>query len=917
MTRRPDDRDFGPKRGTMHDRLDQARDAQRQMLAKFQQQRAARVAEEAVQAAAEAARPRWDMPALMQAVADLPLHEAGRDERLTTTAVYQRLVEIAASSINDGASAAALCWPSGDSSPAAVAVLLSLADSAAARPHMYGEDQSFEAPLGLRALIYPYARTAHRALRHVYVDKTFLGPLHIKHQLRSVRDTDAAALEDYHKTIARVRQMTGRALDGKSYAEMIHPSLDDLMPSGPCQGNAGRNPLLGLVASKTDLKNISRSHVADHPAEARFYLFGLRAEDAVSDNLDAIASSLNIVLLDLGYTGRGRLERHLKDRWNERTRVFLEKLRERAPRVPVVAITDDPYAFDVIRFDLLGQGKGRRSKRTPCRSQVLLARDGAIAETGAKTVGEIEAVEKWEVHGFSGALGTLLERLRNDARKARNLGDRDAAENLTALAAILRRCASLPGPISAFATFIGDDAAAADVLTGYRVGATLAALRESHGAFRQHHPEETSAICEAVDAAWHHAAAGGPMAALLRDVVMRFKGVSSKTAVLFPKDMLAEFASSVLCADAEFGEKLAGRVERGMLFFVDRAGFDDLAAQPSALRNHIKTLIVVAPPRASLLTLIAEPWLPDHVIVLADADALGGAARETRRLGAYPDLQSLAERFAGFAEQARIEAERLQNAQVALTLDDDPDVEELEFPLSGVIDLAGNVRPGQKTVLFEFDGGQVIRARPGTKLVVQDRKRTVPVFVETEAREVEVGDRVCIIGDAFIEMARPLLNISVRAAEEIRDYHKQILERFAKIEGPSLRARLRTLIEKMDMPDVRVERAQYWIELDEQLDAPLQEVVPCAPQDEETFIAFTKALGMSETAARQYWLWAVIAQRRSRLRAAMAFHDAYRGILVDAYAAQSENPQRAADVRRLRSAAENHVSVVRSKEEAS
>src|SRR5690606_22405931 len=131
------------------------------------------------------------------------------------------------------------------------------------------------------------------------------------------------------------------------------------------------------------------------------------------------------------------------------------------------------------------------------------------------------------------------------------------------------------------------------------------------------------------------------------------------------------------------------------------------------------------------------------------------------------------------------------------------------------------VRPGQKALLLEFDGGQVIRARPGTKLVVQDRRRTVPVFVETEARDVEVGDRVCIIGDAFLEMARPLLNISVRAAEEIRDYHKQVLERFAKIDGPSLRARLRTLIERMGMPDVRVERAQYWVELDEQLGAPL------------------------------------------------------------------------------------------------
>ena len=45
----------------------------------------------------------------------------------------------------------------------------------------------------------------------------------------------------------------------------------------------------------------------------------------------------------------------------------------------------------------------------------------------------------------------------------------------------------------------------------------------------------------------------------------------------------------------------------------------------------------------------------------------------------------------------------------------------------------------------------------------------MPVFAEVEARNVDEGDRVCVIGDAFLEMARPLLNITARAAEEIRE----------------------------------------------------------------------------------------------------------------------------------------------------
>lgn len=909
MNKRGDTRMGGRGQG-LTDRLGQSRDAQRLRLEKFAQQKAAKDAEEAQRAAAEAARPRWDLSTLSTAISRLPLLEAGQTERLAASPMYQRLVSIAAECVNEGSSAAALCWPGGDVSPAAVAVLLGLADSASARPTTLGTDKSYEPPLGCRALIYPYARTAHRALRHIYVDKAILGPLHIKHQLRAVRANDHPALEDYHKTMARVSQLTGRARDGKSYAEMLHPSLDDLMPSGPCRGATGRNPLLGRIAAKTDLSDISRTHIADRPDAAKFYLFGMRADEPLKANLRAIGS-LSLVLLDLDYTGRGRLGRD----WVEGIRPFLEQLRDQAPQTPVLALTDDPYAFDVIRFDLLGTGKGRRSKRTPCRTEVLFTRDAGIASKPNNVSGDIEEVEKWEVHGFSGGLAPLLSNLRDAARKARVLGDRETGEAFTSIASKLRRCASLPSSISALGDFIGDDAAAADVLSAYRVSANLADLRASHGAYQQHHPERLKELCAAAQAAWSTAATNGPMAGLLREVVMRFKGVSSKTAILFPKDMLAEFACSVLSDDAEFGARIAERVERGMMLFVDRAGLADLAAQPSAQRNQIKTLIIVAPRRAALLTLLAEPWLPDHVIVLADGDALASAARDTERLGKYPDLQVLAQRFKDFADRAAAEARRLENSSITLSLDDDAEVEEIEFPLSGVIDLAGNMRAGQAAIHLVFDGGQEIRARPGTRLVVQDRNRTIPVFVEVEARHVDAGDRVCVIGDAFIEMARPLLNISVRAAEEIRDYHHQVTERFARIEGDSRTARLTKLIEKMAMPGVTVDRALYWVRLEEQLAAPLHEVVPCAPQDQQTFHAFVKALGMSDTAAHQFWLWAVIAQRRCRLRAAMAFHDAYRGILVDPHAAQSENPERAADVRRLRSAADGHVGMVRSKRE--
>ena len=119
----------------------------------------------------------------------------------------------------------------------------------------------------------------------------------------------------------------------------------------------------------------------------------------------------------------------------------------------------------------------------------------------------------------------------------------------------------------------------------------------------------------------------------------------------------------------------------------------------------------------------------------------------------------------------------------------------------------------------------------------------------------------------------------------------------------------------MNIPAVTVQRASYWINLRDQLEVPLQDVVPHAPRERPTFMAFMQALGVTESIAARFWTWAVIAQRASRLRAAISFHDAYRTILIDNYAAQSSNPERARDIRRLKAAAEDFAGVVQEKTE--
>jgi hypothetical protein len=248
-------------------------------------------------------------------------------------------------------------------------------------------------------------------------------------------------------------------------------------------------------------------------------------------------------------------------------------------------------------------------------------------------------------------------------------------------------------------------------------------------------------------------------------------------------------------------------------------------------------------------------------------------------------------------------------------LQDDSPGDDVEFPAGSVINLAGKLRPDQTIIRFTLSGGQVLLTRPGTKLTLLDRSHAVPIFVEVDAANVDEGDRVCVVGDAFLEMARPLVNITARAAEEIRDYHQLVTERFARLPGSSEHERLNHLVGKMGRPEVTVQRAKYWVDLQAQLSAAIEDVVPHAPRDWGTFLAFMTALNVSQSIASRFWTWAVIAQRVSRLKAAISFHDAYRAILTDNYAAQSRNPERARDIARLKRAAEDFVAVVEQKSE--
>lgn len=893
---------------SVRDRLDQAQNARHAQLELHRKAVAERAVQLQAELARKAARPKRDAERYCETLRSIPFWMSGESQPFHVAEPYLQLVRISIASMNDEARHAVLCWPNFYPSPASIAALLNLADNGSTDPTEEGGIAAVAAPTGVRALIYPYARTVHRGLRHVYPDATQLGKLHTLHQVRTTVRNDNEALADYHKTVARVKKLTGVARDGRSYEEFRHPCLDELTPAGPCIGDDGRRELLSRVRTKTDLSQIKRSGMADDPKAARFYLFGLRAGDDASRGLARINRTLDLIVCDLTAVGRNRLG----PEWQERMKRFLAAVDRDVGPVATIAVTDDPWTFDTLRFDILSRAARSRERRLPEPSTVLLSHASDLVTQEDNPEISYRGLTKAEAFGFSGEVASINEGLRGATRRAEELGDKEAVDVLRRLQGTVRRCASLPGSHHQFSEYLLSqisDGAVADIMTSYRVGALTRELQQSQGAWSQHDRAELERLVAGITRLWEHTSQLTPMAPLLLDVIRRFKGVSSRTAILCRNDMMADFASHVACNDAEIGDTILSRIDKDMMMFVDAGGFDDLSALPPSLRSYIKTLIAVAPTRAQILALVAKPWLPDNFIVLADSDTLSAAARDAQRLGRYPELSVISDRFSLFEAAASAAIVRSGHNDAGSSLDQD----DVEFPTSSVVNLAGNLKSGQSAIRLELSGGQVVIARPGTKLILQDDSRVLPTFIETDAKDVDQGDRVCVIGDAFIEMARPILNITVRAAEEIRDYHATVTERFARIPGATHAERLDAVVTAMNMPGVTIQRASYWVDLKEQFDAALHEVVPHAPRDRATFLSFMKVLGVSEAVAQKYWTWAIIAQRASRLRAAMNFHEAYRTILVDNYAAQSANPERAREIRRLKAAAEDFVSVVRTK----
>lgn len=896
-----------PPGNELQDRADQRRvamDKRSELLLRMAQSKAARQPTSTPPEDVVHDRAARDVDRYMEALAEQPFHLLGQPDTAEITPAYAQLVRSAAQVASDGSTQVVMPWPPVRGSSSAIVGLLTIAAIGSAEVQQIEVQGSWEAGRirsdRVRAVVFPYARSTHAQARQVQVDRHALGAVNFDHLKRYLHGNEDAA-KDFHQVMARVRKLTGRATDGRDYAEFEHPILDEIVPHAPPRGGRSSNStLLWRTRSKTDIAIQRRSGDADDPNKADFFLYTIRGDSRIGLDLRAIQESPDLLILDLTRTARNRLGWD----WVGKAVEMVSCLRQIHPTTGVLAITDDPWTYRTARFEILGNKRpGRHGKVIPSPGRVIYSETAEIVRPAVVGASVFEGGDSIEVDGFFGDAGLGIEAVRRLANNLADSGDPNGATTARSLIATLRRTASLPGSLTELSRFLESEtstATADDLLSVYRVNADLADLRDprslasqidaSHGVL-----DNARDLMRSFDSAT-------PMTTLLESVIPSALRSSSKSVFVFRSDLVAEFAANRL---GVVHPKLGPRIESEFVRFGGERVLRSVSELPPTARNQFKRVVIVAPTRTAILTTLSQLWLPGHVTVLADADTLAFAARDAERLADEIDVAALAARLRSFAAKASKRVEEIGRHVVRFEMPAD----DVDFPNGTVIDLSGG-RSERNLIQIDLKNGQRIIARRNTEIVLRDDGAATTTFVERAASLVKEGDEVCVIGHGFVERARTLVNIQRTAAQEIRDYHELVAERFAAIPGPSTAAKLRSLVATMEDRSVTPERARYWIELDDEIEKPLHDVVPHAPQDEATFMRFTAALGIGERMAANFWRWAVVAQRSHRVRFGNVFHDAFRGILTDPHAAMARNRDHTDQIRILRSMAEEHVAIV-------
>jgi len=753
--------------------------------------------------------------------------------------------------------------------------------------------------------MYPANRNSFAALGDVLVDRATL----CRAILAPLGAIDRRANQPWAGYVIALQTLKSMFESGKKSERLLeslksdpalgHPRLNEIFPydlATSDQAHSYESHFLRRFRRYAHSRSKDRNRESVSPVRTPFYLLGLPQEVRSVRSLSRYGADPgklrrwpDVVLLDL--TAKRR--RSFGNGWRSSVQELLDALIEvyvdKAP--PVLAVTDDPFVLQELRFHTLRDYESLRDteysvKRAPVDARFALNLSSNVISPEVAIPTFIATVD-CHVFGTDGL--RVVEEGLTIRRHLIAGGQLELADAIANCCNVLRRLLSLPGDPRSFHDFIRsrpEDLRLARAASKFdrfaarnRVESTLndCGGGDPNGdiaTFLKHFDQVVASLEKS-----------HPGGAKFDQLLRKSPATHVPAIIILPTLQSAEFARWRLENDP-FLWDVRMQTKSFCLLTPEE---QDLGSTAGIERADSTQAIFFEPQVDTLLRALC--WLPlQSVNLVANHASVSQLVRRLKIIcdvaGDHPVCQSL----------RPIEKELQQSITSHLVdiddLDSEPsrsrsDVEDLSDRYSGAGALHSRV--------LTLSGGSRIKVFDGSEIPCKTAS-ALWHWSKTLARDLRAGDEICIFRDELVTVARLRLEVSTDATSLLETYHRTVLDARDRIPGQTLNERAEILWERMkhgipepDFPSLAT--VKRWLDVDNLLKLSRAEVRPHAPGKKEHYDLLMRALKVPEDLGNLLWEEGVFGTRSKRIRHGNFLHQLMMAVLVDPDAVRSRLPK--------------------------
>src|SRR5579872_1710390 len=408
---------------------------------------------------------------------------------------------------------------------------------------------------------------------------------------------------------------------------LMHPTLFEVMPQAGIQISdplSREHQFLQRLRRHTWINERSEHiQAACDSTRTPFFLFGVHP-DAISLELfreggldpDNDGRRPEIILIDLSRRPRNALGGNRREPVSRLLATVEELYGAKSP--PVLAIADDIFVLQTLRWKVLNEYDGRRAgtqERRPAASALILNVKPDVLDSERR---DPSWLKNLSVEVYAADLLSFVDSGLKLRRALRDEGDHEIASSVSGAIMALQNLIALPGPRQELLNFLAENYHGHELQSiGSRYdhltprGKISAALKL--GAAGNNHAE-LAAFLETYDKLCSEAEAHNPGARIFEDCLSRFAEQPTKSVIAFSSDLLRAFAEWRI----ENANSLAGiRPKlRKEIILSDIKDAGEILDRDELGPDGCEHILFVEPYADQFLAFLSRPRLPDNIVVL-------------------------------------------------------------------------------------------------------------------------------------------------------------------------------------------------------------------------------------------------------------------------------------------------------------